>query len=239
MVKIVFTPDWFLSNDVLINVVSFFVLLLFFLFTVKSYKIEKKKSILYLGLGFLLIAVGELSTVLTKIVLYFDTDVTHEIGRVIVTSHVVESVDIFYYLGFFMNQFFTLVGLYLIYKIPAEKKLSGDFVLTVYLMFAVSLLSHTFYYFYHITAIILLMLIIRHNYKNYKENKMGTTKILIIAFGLLLFSQIVFIVSELSYFYVLAQVTQLAGYITLLALIIKITKNGKKKKQDRHNARHA
>ena len=79
MVKIVFTPDWFLNNDVLINLVSFFVLGLFFLFAIKSYTLNKKKSILYLGIGFLLVAIGELATVATKLVLYYDTEITKEI----------------------------------------------------------------------------------------------------------------------------------------------------------------
>ena len=121
--KIVFTPDWFLNNDVLIEVVSFMVLFLFFIFAIKSYRLSRKKPILYLGIGFLLIAVGELSTLLTKIVLYYDTTVTREIGQAVITYSIVKTVDFFYYLGFFFNRLFTLFGFYFIYKIPAEKKL--------------------------------------------------------------------------------------------------------------------
>ena len=121
--KIVFTPDWFLNNDVLIGIVSFMVLFLFFLVAVKSYMLNNKKSILYLGIGFLLIALGELSTILTKIVLYYDIGVVQEIGRAVITSKIVNTVDIFYYAGFFFNRFLTLLGLYLIYMIPSSKKL--------------------------------------------------------------------------------------------------------------------
>jgi hypothetical protein len=44
------------------------------------------------------------------------------------------SVDIFYYTGFFLTKFFTLLGLYIIYKIPAEKKLTTEFLLIIYLL---------------------------------------------------------------------------------------------------------
>ena len=104
--KIVFTPDWFLGNDVLINIISFLVLFLFFLFAYKCYRLDNKRGIFYLGIGFLLIAVGELSTILTKLVLYYDTNITQEIGRIVIANQVVQSVDIFYNIGFFLNKFF-------------------------------------------------------------------------------------------------------------------------------------
>jgi hypothetical protein len=234
--KIVFTPDWFLNNDILIGVVSFMVLFLFFLFAVKSYTLNKKKSILYLGIGFLLIALGELSTILTKLILYYDSGIIQEIGQAVITSQIVNTVDIFYYVGFFFNRFLTLLGLYLIYMIPSSRKRSIDFFFKTYLIFIVALLSHNLYYFYHLTALILLVLIINNYYKVYRKEKIINTKILIAAFSLLAISQAIFLFSKLNYLYVTAQSIQLVSYIILFALIIKILKNGKKTKQDGHNA---
>lgn len=228
--KIVFTPDWFLNNDLLIEVVSFMVLFLFFLFAVKSYTLNKKKSILYLGIGFLLIAIGELSTILTKIVLYYDFGVVQEIGKAVINSQVIESVDIFYYTGFFFNKLFSLLGLYVIYKIP-YKKLSSESFLAVYLILLASLLSNAVSYIYYLTAIILLLLIINNYYKVYKKGKTTNTMILIIAFGLLAVSHAIGFLSGLNNnAYVAAQGIQLVSYITLFILIIKILKNGKKTK---------
>ena len=81
--RIVFTPDWFLGQDVLINLFSFLILSLFFLLSVKNYRISKNKRILYLGVGFLLIALAELSVVLTKFAIFYDVDVTQSIGQAI------------------------------------------------------------------------------------------------------------------------------------------------------------
>ncbi len=233
--RFVFTPDWFLSNDVLINVISFLVLFLFFIFALKCCKMSNKKGIFYLGAGFLLIAIGELSTILTKLVLYYDTNVTQDIGRIVISSQVVQSVDVFYNVGFFFNRFLTLLGLYVIYKLPSTRRLSAELFLTMYLIFIVALLSHTLHYLYNLTALILLVLIIHNYYNIYKKDKLANTKILISAFVLLSLSQILFILSKLNYFYVGAQSIQLVSYIILLGLIMKIIKNGKEKKQSRHN----
>jgi len=196
--KIVFTPDWFLNNDVLIEVVSFMVLFLFFIFAIKSYRLSRKKPILYLGIGFLLIAVGELSTLLTKIVLYYDTTVTREIGQAVITYSIVKTVDFFYYLGFFFNRLFTLFGFYFIYKIPAEKKFTGDSLLVSYLLLITAFLSGSIYYLYHLTVLAILVLIIRHNYLNYEEKKLANTKILLVSFILLAISRIFFFFSSMA-----------------------------------------
>lgn len=234
--KIVFTPDWFLTNDILIEIFSFLILLLFFIFAFKSYKISKKKSVLFLGIGFLLIALAELSTIFTKLVLYYDTGITQEIGRTIINSNIMGSIDIFYYVGFSLNRLLTLLGLYVIYKLPLPGRISGEFFLNVYLITLVAVLSQSFHYIYNLTALFFLIFIINKYYKVYKKDKIRNTLILISAFVLLAVSQVIFIFSTLNYVYVTSKSIQLVSYIILLFLIIKISKDGKKKKQSRNNA---
>jgi hypothetical protein len=219
---------------VLIEVISFMVLFLFFLFSVKCFRLNCKKSILYLGLGFLLIALGELSAVFTKVVLYYDTNITQEIGQAVITSQIVNSVDIFYYMGFFFDNFLTLLGLYIIYKIPSSKKLSAEFLLIIYLLFITAFLSHSLPFIFNLTALALLTLIVRNYYKIYRENHSTNTRILVIAFVILWVSHLMFIFANLNYTYIAAQNLQLVSYITMLFLIIKILKNGKEAKQNRH-----
>jgi len=231
--RFVFTPDWFLGQDVLINLFSFLILGLFFFFSIKNYGVSKNKRLLYLGIGFLLIALAEFSVVLTKFAIFYDTTVAQNIGRIIITYEVVKSLDIVYYLSFFFNRLFTLLGFYIIYRLPL-KRISGDFVLVVYSIFVISLLSHNFYYLYHFTALIFLALVTRNYLKIYRQNKLPNTGIFVVALSLLGLSQIMFILSKISYMYVAAQVVQLISYITLLILIMRISKNGTKK-QVKHN----
>jgi len=237
--KIVFTPEWFLGGDVLIEIFSFIILFLFFYFSVKSYKLSKNKNSLYLGLGFLLIAIAELATILTKVVLYYDTTFTQQVGQMIVTYQVVSSIDIFYYIGFFFHKLFTLLGFYVIYRLPLKKKSFGDFFLALCFLIIAALFSQTFYYLFHLTALILLILITGNYYEIYKKNKAKNTKMLIMAFSILALSQIMFVLSKLGMLYVMAQIIQLVSYIILLILIVNILKYGKEKKSNRHNIRYA
>ena len=158
--KLVFTPDWFLSFDVFIELFSFMILFLFFVLAIRNFKLSINKNSLYLGIGFFLIALAEIFTILTKFILYYDTTFTQNVGQMIVTYNVVKSVDIFYYIGFFFQKILTLLGLYTIYRTSLKKKSPTEFWLIVYFLIISVIMSLSFYYIYHLTALIILILII-------------------------------------------------------------------------------
>lgn len=228
--KIVFTPDWFLEGDVAIELVSFIVLLGFFIVSYRNYKLNKNKNSLYLGFGFLLIALAEIATIFTKFVLYYDTIFTQTIGNMIITSRVVNSVDFFYKMGFFWHRLLTLIGFYIIYRLGFKKKSSigGDILISMMFIIISCWLSSEFYYLFHLTALILLSLIVKNYYELYTKNKSENTKMLIIAFSMLALSQLIFILSTLNAFYAIAQLIQLVSYLMLLFLIIRILRAKKK-----------
>lgn len=226
--KIVFTPDWFLGTDVVIEFFSFLILLAFFILSYRSYKLSKNKNSLSLGIGFLLIAVAELATILTKLVLYYDTLFTREIGQLIITYHVVNSVDFFYYLGFFIHKILTLLGLYIIYRIPIKDKGKGEAILVFYFILVSSFFGNAFYYIFHLTALVFIIMILSHYLEVYKKNKSKNTAMLLSAFSLLGISQIIFVLSTMNLCYVLAQIIQLVSYIILLFLIRRILQARKK-----------
>lgn len=231
MVKIVFAPDWFLGSDVTIELISFLVLTAFFVLAYKNYKLSKNKNLLYLGSGFLLIALAELATILTKLVLYYDVAFSQQIGSMIVTYNVVKSVDIFYYIGFFFHKLLTLFGLYVIYRTPLKKEFSSDLIFAVCFLVISAIFGTTFYYLFHFTAFLLVVFIINNYYQVYKKNRAETTKILILSFAMLLLSHIIFLISNLAIFYVFGQVIQLVSYLILLFLIIRILRASKKKRR--------
>ena len=221
--KIVFTPDWFRGEDVLIDGFSFLVLLTFFIFCFKYYKMSKKKNILFLGIGFASIALAQLAVVITKFPIYYDTSFTQQIGHMMVTYEVVKSVDILYQVGFFFQRAFTLLGFYLIYKLQ-KKSVSEDFFLSIYFILILSLISAQFSYLFHLTILIFLCLIISDYAKIYQKSRAENTRTLIFAFSLLALSELIFIFSKLSVMFVTANVLELISYTILLLLIIKILK---------------
>src|SRR3989344_7806077 len=224
--KLVFTPSWFLGKDVLIEGFSFIVLFCFSLLCLKNYKLNKNKKFLYLGAGFGLIALAQIAIIFTKLVLYYDTTFTQTVGQMVVTYQIVEKVDVFYYLGFFFHRVFTLLGLYVIYRLSVKKKYFEDLFLGLYFVVISAVFSiNAYYYIFHVTALILLILITKNYYEVYKENKFINTKILILAFSMLALSQMLFTLSKLSFVYVTGNVIELISYIILLVLIIRILKH--------------
>lgn len=231
-------PDWFLGKDVLIEGFSFIVLFIFSFLAIKNYKLNKNRKFLYLGVGFALIALAQLATIMTKLVLYYDIGPSQAIGAAIITSQLVNSVDIFYSAGFFFHRFLTLLGFYIIYRLPRQKKSMWDFVSVLYFILISVLLSGEVFYLFHLTALVLLVLIFDNYHALYKKNKFVNTKILLIAFGILALSQLIFILSNVEIMFVLGNIVELISYTILLTLIIRILKHGKKKKPDGHNIRH-
>ena len=236
--KIVFTPDWFIGKDVLIEAFSFLVLILFCVLAIKYYQMVKDRKFLYLIYGFGLIAVANLASIFTKLVLYYDFGLSREIGEILVSTYAIHSVDIFYYMGFFVQKLFTLLGLYTIYRLPRESKSRGDYLLIVYFIIISALVSENFYYIFHITALVLIVMIVENYYGIYQRNKFKNTFILTASFTLLGLSQLIFIMSEIGSIFVLANIVELISYGFLLGLIIKILENGKKTKPDGHHLRY-
>ena len=148
------------------------------------------------------------------------------------------SVDIFYYIGFFFYRFLTLAGLYIIYRLHYKRSSIGDSALFAYFILLSALLSTEIYYLFHLTALFILLMIIKNYYEIYKKNNFINTKLLIITFSILALSQLLFIFSGET-FQAAANIVELMSYILLLIVAIRIKKDGKKKKQDGDNIRYA
>jgi len=239
MVKIVPTPEWFIGKDVIIEVFSLIVLIIFTVIAYRYYKLNKNRNVLYLGSGFGLIAIAQLAIILTKLVLYYDIGPSQQIGHAIITSQLVNSVDFFYYAGFFFHRFLTLLGLYILYRLPRERKSIGDYVIVIYFILISSFLSKEIFYLFHLTALLILILIVEKYSLLYGKNRFFNTKILMMAFGLLALSQLIFVLSTIEILFVLGNVVELISYTIFLALIIRIWKYGKEKKPYGNNIRYA
>lgn len=236
--KIVLTPDWFLGKDIFIDFFSFLVLLIFFVLTVKNYKLDKNKKLLYLGIGFGMIALSQFASILTKLVLYYDTSFTQKIGQMIITTNIINSVDILYHAGFFFYRCLTLLGLYVIYKLPMEESRWGDFALVSFFIIMISVLSKDMTYLFTLTSFVLLVMIIKNYYLVYYRKKSPNTLVLVAGFSILALSNLILLFSWSEAMYVFGNFVELVSYIILLILIIRILKHGSKKKQDGHNLRH-
>jgi hypothetical protein len=231
-------PNWFLAPDFLINAFSFLILLTFLILCIKNYKIDKNKSMLYLGIGFACIALAQLAIVLTKFGLYYDTSFTTSVGSMIVNYNIVESTDTIYNASIFLNKALTLLGLYVIFRLPKKKRFFDVALVAYFLVLSVfnTIITNNLF---HMTAFGLFGLISYRYYLLFKKNKFQNTKILAVAFALLAIGRLFLLLSNAEVITVIADIFEMASYAILLILIIKILKHGKEKKQDGYNLRHA
>lgn len=240
MVKIVLTPEWFLGIDVLIEFFSLIVLLLVIILAVNNYKKNREnRNLLYLGLGFMLITLAQFASVITKLVLYYDVGPTEAIGQAIIASNFVSSIDIFYHMGFFFFKFLTLLGFYIIYRLPRDRKSVMDYVFILYFILISAIINQSFYYIFHATAFIMMIAIVEKYYLVYKKNQFFNTSILVIAFSGLALSQLIFALSSIDILFAVANVVELISYMVLLFLVIRILQYGKEKKPYGDNIRYA
>lgn len=237
--NIIIPPQWFINADILIEGICFITVLLFSLLCIKNYSLNKDKKFLYLGGGFGLISIAELIITVTKAVLYYDASFIGIGGEIIIPYNLFDFVSNFYTAGFFAFRILTLAGLYVMYKIP-KKVFEKDSILVLYLIVLVAIFSRETIHLFHITALAILLLIIAKYYNIYRQNESKGTLILLLAFTGLALSNMIFIFAKLmSLIYVTASIITLTSYITLLILIIRILKYGKryskKKKQNGNN----
>ncbi len=239
MVGIVLTPDWFLGKDVLIEAFSFIVLAIFSVLAVKNYRLNRNRNFLYIGIGFTLIAIAQLATILTKLVLYYDFGPSQAIGQALVTSGTVSSVDFFYSIGFFFHRFLTLLGVYIIYRLPRARKSAWDYVLVAYFIVISAFITNNVANIFHLTSFVILLLIVGKYHNVYLKNNFLNTRILLFAFGILAFSQLLLIFSGMvNTLDVVGNLFELISYTILLGLVIRILKHGKKKKSYGHHLRY-
>ena len=223
MIRVILSPSWFLAPDLIIEIFSFLVLLSFAIIGFKYYRISKNKKFAWLSFAFLLIGLGELSKIFMNLGLYYQFPVTYQVGKIIIQSQIVESLDVVYYTGFFLHRFLVLLGFYLIYYTVKKSKSAWEHLLILYFIIISAILTTNASYIFNITLALLLTIIYINYQSIYRETKARNTQILSIGFLILIASHLMFIFSRLSpVIYIIGDFLQLLAYIVFLYVIIKI-----------------
>jgi len=225
MLRLVLSPQWFLGPDIIIDFFSFLVLLSLAVISLKYYTISKNKKLIYLGFAFFLVGIGELSRLIMNLGLYYDFTVVHQVGKIVITSTIVRSIDYVYYIGFFLHRFFIMLGFYFLYYITKKNKSRTEHFLILYFIVISAIFTDNAYYLFNITVTLLLAMIFANYFKVYKKTKSENTKILTLGFFMLLISYMLMIFSKIdSNIYILANILQLISYGIFLYIIVRIYK---------------
>jgi hypothetical protein len=221
MPLVLFGPEWFYGYESIFAFVFAFVTLLISVLSFNTYRLTHDKRYKYFGLSFLLIAGANLIYwfFATSLLLHFSTTL----------SAILSKFD-FAFLGYIFL-FILALTLLLIVTLKVESGKVMLLLLSLATLFV--LYSRQNYLKFHITAFLLLFFLAHQFYSNYLENKKENAKIVFSAFYTLTCAEVFFMLSILysTWFYVVAYILQLVGYLTLFYLFLRLTKYGGKKRK--------
>ena len=233
MIQLVYSPEWFFGHDVAIDIFSLGVLLLIGIFSIKCYRINKKKNYFWLAISFMLLALSFLFKIGTNFSLYYTVLTTRQIGELSLTFRSMAYSDIIFDVTFLLYRIFTLLGLYILYELYQKHTQKTKIILIVFLLLITAYFSSSAYYIFHLLSLILLVFITIGYYENYLKVKQNLAKVLTYGFATITLSQFFFIFTNAySISYVIAEVIQLLGYMIVFFTFMMVLKYAKKKKQD-------
>jgi hypothetical protein len=228
------TPEWFNGIDLIFNIVVLLIALFIAGYSWRVYKISKENKFAYFSFAFVLIGLAFLAKVVTFANLYF-RPVRETVYQVLlpVTHGQVVFMDLFYRLGFITQMACMLGALLLIFLVSQKSRQRlhrfheiSQIGLFVYLIGLISILATFKYFVFPLTSAVLLSLIVLNYYKNYlNSNKNKNSYYVMVAFLLLLLSQLFFIfvhINNGAYFF--AEVFLLMGFLLILKVYGKVTR---------------
>jgi hypothetical protein len=229
-------PQWFLGRDFIIDLVSVIVLLLIGFFSWKYYSMNKSnKKHLLIFTSLVLLGLSFIFKIATYFIMYstnFQVQVYQLFGSLV---YYVTPTNSLFAVSFIVYAVLTLLGFFIFFTVYESFSLKSV-ILIMYLLITVVLFSDDAYIFMHLTAFLLTLMISLSLWKNYRLNKLRTTKGLAFSFGMISLSLLLFILAHnYSSMYVVGELVQLAGYVVLLVTFISVLKHGKKKGKTANN----
>jgi len=214
-------PLWFRGFDSIFAFVFGLVTILIALLSYKAYRLVEDNKYKYFSISFFLIAAAFwLFSVVTALL------VLHWPNNLVTLLYQFDFV-------FFLHMLFMLLAymtlLIVVLKIT-DRKIVG---LLLALLAAIVLFSYQYLLKFHLVSFILLAFLTYQFYKNYKEKKHPNAQLVFSAFYILTAAEVfwmahAYVPGELK---VVAQLFQLAGYLTLFYTFLRITYYGTEKRK--------
>lgn len=230
MLSLEFVPRWFNGYSfVVFELISAIILFTISAYSYKCYRFNKNVKNKYLAISFLLMAVAFLAKISTNIVVHYNIVESVKVGLFLFSFESVKSTPLPFIIGYFFFRLLTLLGLYILYLTLSDSK-ENPF-LAIYFIIVTTVFSSLSQHVFYMTSLVLSGLIAKYYYSKYKIKKKKATLSLFGVFLLLSIAQALFIFSVGKHnIYVLSEILQLTGFITLLYVFVRtIKKNAKKK----------
>jgi hypothetical protein len=218
-----FSPSWFFGIDVGLELAFAVVTLIVALFALKIYRLSDQQQAKLFGISFLLISISYFIQSLLNYLIISKLD--QNISSVMKLQSVIflDTIEIYAHMVLMM------AGLALLaYMTFRTTKLRLYLLLLISSLGAIFMSENTLYMFFLMTSLYLLF-ICWHQFDTYIRNRDTKTLLIVLAFILLLFGQIHFIISvNHELFYVIGHVLELLAYLLVLWNFYLVQKYGQK-----------
>ena len=222
-------PAWFLSTNILFELLFFIFAAAIAFYSLRIYRITRQRESRIFGLAFLSIALSRLALFLVNA---FFLTLTKGGLRVLEFEDIMSIKDIAVtaYVSLFIIGLITLV--YLSLKIKNPK-----YYLLLILLSAIALVSGLNKSFLIYSLAFIFLVIISFNYINeFLKTKNKNTFLVALGFILLAISSLLLVIVAdylMPRVYVAAYLLEVLGYVSIFSSLISILKNGKKTKSAR------
>ena len=220
------SPSWFFGVDCFLELGAALVTFLVFLVGLKVYKFTKQKKYFFLAGSFFLLAGSFIARALTDLVIegLIPARVEYIVTKAPVLSGFFPGAGNFLVYAGFVAHIMLALAAYLILVILSNKIESRALMLFLFATILPQVLISGSYFlsFYYLSTVILCFISFAF-LRNCFRQKRITSLLVSIAFVLLAFSQIQFLLAMLNtMFHVSAHITQFIGFILLLIALIKV-----------------
>ncbi|HII65400.1 TPA: hypothetical protein HA372_02120 [Candidatus Woesearchaeota archaeon] len=234
MAGVLFGPEWFFGEGIIIDIFSVFALALVTFFSLKYYRVRKSRSYLYLAISFGLLIASLVLKNLISTGIHYDIFGMGQFGFGMLGYYALKSANQLIFWAYSLYYLIALVGLYIFYSIY-QKQSPYTIALVVYLLLISTYFSYPYVTIFFLSSFVILLLITVQCTQRYISKKYPATRLLVVSLGLLTLSQVCFMLMGIdAAFYIVAEFVQLAGYTLLLITLIAVLIHGRKKDENRY-----
>jgi len=222
----------FYGIDSLIELLIIIVSAIIALYSHKIYKIVKEQNYRFFSWAFLFIAISFIFKIFSNFTVYqrIRIEGVNFVYTVLSQPNYIPILD---FISFTIYKIFYIIGFLILFLLLTKTDKKQNIFLYAYLSIVVILFSIYLNFVFHITLILILIFLTYHFYENHKAHRTTNTKLVLIAFSIILLSHLFMIFSDMDPLdYMIAEGLMLIGFMSLLINQIKIKlafKNGKKK----------
>ncbi len=213
-------PVWFFGIDGVFEGLAFIVALLLAIYAYRAYKLTHDKRFSLYALSFLAITLGQGIRAVTDLLMH--SNLENELPYIAFLPHL-QSTPLLFTAGYFLHILFMLLGLMILSCYAMKVKDIKVFCVMAFSLLPLMLLVTSVYLAFHYLGLLFCAFIAYSYWKYWCTKKIRPTCLVFIGFLFMALSYVQFLADTVfRVLYISAHLTQLAGYLCLLAALFMV-----------------